>query len=49
MNFLSQLLSSYSEEKLFVAVSALLLNSTYKASVFSEINPEETHQWDEMD
>ena len=32
-------MSSYTEEKLFVAASTLLLSSTYKASVFSEINP----------
>ena len=43
MNFPSQILimvmSSYIEEKLFVAASALSLCSTCKASVFSEINP----------
>ena len=32
-------MSSYTEEKLFVAASALWLSSTHKASVFSEINP----------
>ena len=32
-------MSSYIEEKLFVAASVLSLCSTYKASVFSEINP----------
>ena len=32
-------MSSYIEEKLFVAASALSLSSTYKGSVFSEINP----------
>ena len=32
-------MSSYIEEKVFVAASAHSLSSTYKASVFSEINP----------
>ena len=32
-------MSSYIEEKSFVAASALSLSSTYKASVFSEISP----------
>ena len=31
-------MSSYIEEKLLVAAAALSLSSTYKASVFSEIN-----------
>ena len=32
-------MSSYIEEKLFVAASALSLSSTYKATIVSEINP----------
>ena len=32
-------MSSYIEEKLFVAASAFLLSSKYKASTFSENNP----------
>ena len=36
-------MSSYIEEKLFVAASTLSLSSTYKASFFSEINPVPPH------
>ena len=32
-------MSSYINEKIFVAASALSLSSSYKASVFSETNP----------